>query len=163
MTKSGFDPLEVEKALKSIPKSTKGKKQVKKTMVKKEKIKAKPKEVILKKKLLPSNGLENEKKIEKEIKEFHVKPKKVREEKSQEFDFSKITSQIKEKVKEQKLSGEEIPNFNDSNIPVSEITQERIPTGIPGLDGLIEGGFEKGSTILTVGSAGFLCGRAAEW
>ena len=31
---------------------------------------------------------------------------------------------------------------------------ERIPTGIPGLDKLIEGGFIKGSTILISGSAG---------
>jgi len=31
---------------------------------------------------------------------------------------------------------------------------ERIPTGIPGLDKLIEGGFVKGSTILVSGSAG---------
>jgi len=31
---------------------------------------------------------------------------------------------------------------------------ERIPTGIPGLDKLIEGGFVKGSTVLVSGSAG---------
>ena len=31
---------------------------------------------------------------------------------------------------------------------------ERIPSGIPGLDKLIEGGFVKGSTVLISGSAG---------
>ncbi|MFH1442772.1 MAG: ATPase domain-containing protein, partial [Candidatus Micrarchaeota archaeon] len=30
----------------------------------------------------------------------------------------------------------------------------RVPTGIPGLDELIEGGFEKGSVILVVGDTG---------
>jgi len=33
-------------------------------------------------------------------------------------------------------------------------TQERVPTGIPGLDELCEGGFERNSTVLVMGSAG---------
>lgn len=38
---------------------------------------------------------------------------------------------------------------------MAEIIQvERVPSGIEGLDGLIEGGFEKGSTILVSGAAG---------
>jgi len=38
--------------------------------------------------------------------------------------------------------------------PMKKGLIKRIPTGIPGLDELIEGGFEQGSTILSVGSAG---------
>ena len=37
---------------------------------------------------------------------------------------------------------------------MSDHTIERIKTGIPGLDELIEGGFPKGDTILIAGKAG---------
>ncbi len=36
----------------------------------------------------------------------------------------------------------------------SRVSIERIPTGIPGLDELIEGGFVKGSTVLVTGGTG---------
>ena len=90
------------------------------------------------------------KKLEEEITEFNSKPKHKREKESEGFDFKQITNQIKDKVKD-------APKFDTQKPPLGksksfEIT--RIPSGIPGLDDLIEGGFEQGSSVLVVGSAG---------
>lgn len=43
--------------------------------------------------------------------------------------------------------------------PKKPIVLDRVPTGIPGLDELTSGGFEKGSTILIMGEAG--CGKTS--
>ena len=114
-----------------------------------------------------------EKKIKQQIKKFQKKPKKEREKQSEGFDFSQITEQIKQKVQnvptgagfnpaavEEALQKEKQPLIQ--KIPViGKVAKkmggkkiERVPTGIKGLDELIEGGFEKGSSVLIVGSAG---------
>jgi len=143
------------------------------------------------------------KSLEKEIREFELKPKAVRENESEGFDFSLITKQIKEKVEkapsaknagefdvsaiEQALESEmkqstgkntdapatikktAVSNKSgtpstsavfgefskDVESPIRTATKiTRIPSGVKGLDELIEGGFEEGSTVLLVGSAG---------
>ena len=43
--------------------------------------------------------------------------------------------------------------------PKKPILLERTPTGVPGLDELLEGGVEKGSTVLVMGEAG--CGKTS--
>ncbi|MBN2127352.1 MAG: hypothetical protein JW703_03080 [Candidatus Diapherotrites archaeon] len=89
--------------------------------------------------------------LEKELNEFHEKPKEVKEKESEKFDFNEITSQIKQKVQEKEKSK---TAFDKIKTVVGKWTVERVPSGIQGLDELIEGGFEKGSSVLIVGSAG---------
>lgn len=105
--------------------------------------------------------------LEAELQKFHSQPKEVREKQGENFEFKQITNQIKEKVK----SAQAGAGFDES--AVAQAAQEtrpqketkpkevsslkkmtRIHSGIKGLDPLIEGGFEDGSTVLVVGSAG---------
>lgn len=99
--------------------------------------------------------------LEAELQKFHSQPKEIREKQGENFEFKQITNQIKEKVK----SAQSGAGFNES--AVAAATREtkpqevsslkkmtRIHSGIKGLDPLIEGGFEDGSTVLVVGSAG---------
>ena len=88
--------------------------------------------------------------LKKEIHEFHSKPKKEREKAGRDFDFSVVTAQIKEKalVPKKKGIGSKVKEAVSSDAII------RVPTGIHGLDELIEGGFEEGSAVLIVGSAG---------
>ena len=105
--------------------------------------------------------------LEAELKAFHAQPQEVREKQGENFEFKQITNQIKEKVKSARAGA----GFNESVVAqaaretqpqketkpqeVSSLKKmERIPSGIKGLDPLIEGGFEQGSTVLVVGSAG---------
>ncbi len=96
-------------------------------------------------------GKENNNNLEQELELFETKPKKVKEQESEGFDFNKITSQIKEKIKE---TEKKEPTIKKIKKAISKWKVERVPTGIQGLDELIEGGFEKGSSVLIVGSAG---------
>jgi len=123
-----------------------------------------------------------EKKLEREMRSFQKRPKETRKKESEEFDFKQVTNQIKKKVKPEPAKGfdpaavekalvenkpkkgkalPEKPKKATAKKPVAKtnIIQERygikrVPTGIPGLDELIEGGFEEGAAILIVGSAG---------
>ena len=99
--------------------------------------------------------------LEAELQKFHSQPQKAREKQGENFEFKQITNQIKEKIKETGVGG----GFSESAVEaategikpqkVSNLKKiVRIPSGIKGLDPLIEGGFEDGSTVLVVGSAG---------
>jgi len=102
---------------------------------------------VLKKKPAVTSAKEKtaaEKLVEKEIKEFHEKEKPVRDKESEGFDFKEIHEDIKEAVKK----------VDDNDNSKNEDSIKRVPTGITGLDELIEGGFENGSSVLLVGSAG---------
>ncbi len=111
-------------------------------------------------------GLEERiKKLEQELKEFHRQPKEEREKQGENFEFREITEQIKEKVRQSQGNG-----FNEQAIirsvqapkqagektsgPKGKHQITRVPTGVMGLDELIQGGFEQGSSVLVVGSAG---------
>ena len=89
-----------------------------------------------------------------------AKPKKAREKAAESFDFKKVTSQIKEKAEAAQANKKPVKPKPFAG-KIATIKKkifgkgiERIPTGITGLDPLIEGGFEKDSTVLLVGSAG---------
>lgn len=102
--------------------------------------------------------------LETELKTFHAQPQEVREKQGENFEFKQITNQIKQKLK----SAQAGSGFNESMVaqaaqqtpkkatdPKSNLQKiTRMPSGIKGLDPLIEGGFEDGSTVLIVGSAG---------
>ncbi len=97
---------------------------------------------------------------EKEHAKFMAKPKKAREKAAESFDFKKVTSQIKEKAEAAQANKKPVKPKPFAG-KIATIKKkifgkgiERIPTGITGLDPLIEGGFEKDSTVLLVGSAG---------
>jgi len=119
--------------------------------------------------------------LEKEIRSFEKKPKPAREKASEKFDFKNLTSKIREKAVKPagespapKPAGRAVAGQKPGASPqeakrphiakrvVSKIKEkvfnrhsiQRVPTGINGLDGLIEGGFEKGSSVLLVGSSG---------
>jgi len=107
--------------------------------------------------------------LKKEILEFHEKPKPVREKVSEGFDFKQVTQQIKEKAQaapaaqggfdpaavDAALAAKPIAAIkNAAETLIKKWSVERVATGIKGMDELIEGGFEKGSSVLLVGSSG---------
>ncbi len=96
---------------------------------------------------------------EKKPAKFTAKTKPQEEKAAKEFDYKKITSQVKETTQAiQNPSGKPAPLTKKIDAAAKENATgkkiERIKTGITGLDSLIEGGFEKNSTILIAGSAG---------
>ncbi len=100
-----------------------------------------------------------EKKLEKEMNAFQAKPKKQREKASEGFDFRQVTTQIKEKAQTEPARPMPQKVVSKAKAVVEKVARklagvERVPTGITGLNPLVEGGFEKGSSVLIVGSAG---------
>jgi len=107
-----------------------------------------------------------EKRLEGEMRAFHAKPKHQRLAESEGFDFKHVINQVKEKAQiapKIALAPAGVKAAEEANLAnqkrllkeaKSKYAIERVPTGIHGMDELIEGGFEKGSAVLIVGSAG---------
>jgi len=95
-------------------------------------------------------GIKNKKgKVEGKNTETGFDPKKVEAEQPLNLLGKALPKQkIGQKTKEKKI--EKMPEQKDSKFK----KLERVPSGIYGFDELIEGGFEKNSTILVAGSAG---------
>lgn len=109
-------------------------------------------------------GSSTKKKQENDLEErLKIKPTQQeipRETSSEPQTESPSTRAVEEKLKivEQKLAELErkthFARAAEAEAPIKEIDIVRVPTGISGLDELIDGGFEKGSTILVTGAAG---------